>query len=520
MKISLFDTTLRDGTQMEGVSLSVGDKVKIARMLDEFGVHYIEGGWPASNPKDTEFFKRARDLGLKRAKLTAFGSTRKVKSRAADDANLKAILEADTPAVSIFGKSWLLHVTQVLRAAPEENLEMIRDSVSFLKQNGREVIYDAEHFFDGYRADAEYALQTVRAAAEAGADWIVLCDTNGGSLPSFVADATRRVRALVKTPLGIHAHNDGDMAVANSLSAVEAGCTHVQGTINGLGERCGNANLISIIPALQLKMGHTCVDAEKLQDLTELSRTVSEIANMRPDPHAPYVGVSAFAHKGGVHVAAVEKVAESYEHITPESVGNTRQVVISELSGRGNVRVRAAEMGLATNGNELELLAKVKDKENQGYQYEAAEGSFELLVRRSQSGYTSPFEVIDAVVISQRRQGHDAFVEATVKLKVGDNVFHEVADGDGPVNALDSAMRKALTPSFPSLRDVRLTDYKVRIIDPERATAAKTRVLLEATHGDEQWTTIGVSDNVIEASTEALVDSIELHLIKNRESGA
>jgi 2-isopropylmalate synthase len=517
MQISLFDTTLRDGTQMEGVSLSVDDKLKIARMLDAFGVHYIEGGWPASNPKDTEFFRRARDLGLERAKLTAFGSTRKVKARAEDDPNLRAIIEAGTPAVSIFGKSWLLHVTQVLRATPDDNLAMIRDSVAFLKKNGKDVVYDAEHFFDGFRADADYALATLRAAAEAGADWVVLCDTNGGSLPSFVAEATRRVRAEVQARLGIHAHNDSDMAVANTLAAVEAGCAHVQGTINGLGERCGNANLISIIPALQLKMGHACVAQDKLQHLTELSRTVSEIVNMRPDPHAPYVGVSAFAHKGGVHVAAVERVAESYEHIPPEKVGNLRHVVVSELSGRGNVRVRAAEMGLPTNGAEQELVARIKEKENVGYQYEAAEGSFELLVRRNRQDYAPPFEVIDVVVISERRRGHEMFVEATVKLRVDGEVMHVVAEGDGPVNALDGAMRKALMPRYPSLKEIHLTDYKVRIIDPERATAARTRVLLEATHGDEQWTTIGVSDNVIEASCEALVDSLELHLDRNRE---
>ncbi|MBN2369972.1 MAG: citramalate synthase [Vicinamibacteria bacterium] len=517
MQISLFDTTLRDGTQMEGVSLSVDDKLKIARMLDAFGVHYIEGGWPASNPKDNDFFRRARDLGLKRAKLTAFGSTRKVKVRAEDDPNLRAIIEAGTPAVSIFGKSWLLHVTQVLRATPEDNLAMIRDSVEFLKKNGKDVVYDAEHFFDGFRADPDYALATLRAAAEAGADWIALCDTNGGSLPSFVTEATRRVRAEVQAPLGIHAHNDGDMAVANTLAAVEAGCAHVQGTINGLGERCGNANLISVIPALQLKMGHACVAEDKLRQLTELSRTVSEIANMRPDPHAPYVGVSAFAHKGGVHVAAVERVAESYEHVPPEKVGNLRHVVISELSGRGNVRVRAAELGLATNGVEQELVARIKDKENVGYQYEAAGGSFELLVRRSRPDYAPPFEVHDVVLISERRYGHETFVEATVKLRVDGEILHVVAEGDGPVNALDGAMRKALMPRYPSLKEIHLTDYKVRIIDPERATAARTRVLLEATHGDEQWTTIGVSDNVIEASSEALVDSLELYLARNRD---
>ena len=421
MEIKLFDTTLRDGTQGEGISLSVDDKLKIARLLDQFGMHFIEGGWPASNPKDSEFFRRAKDLQLHHAKLTAFGSTRKAGGRAEDDVNLRGLLEASTPAVAIFGKSWLLHVLRVLGTTAEENLAMIRDSVAFLKSNGKEVVYDAEHFFDGYRDEPEYALRAVTAAAEAGADWVVLCDTNGGSLPSWVREVVLAVKARIPgTPLGIHTHNDGELAVANALAAVEAGCTHVQGTINGYGERCGNANLVSVIPALQLKMGRPCVSEESLGRLTDLSRVVSEIANMNPNPHAPYVGVSAFAHKGGVHVAAVEKVAASYEHIPPERVGNLRKVVVSELSGRVNVRVRAAEMGLDVGGEEAALLARVKERENRGHQFEAAEGSFELLVRRSQPGYTPPFEVQDVVVIAERRRGRDEmFAEATVKLKVG-----------------------------------------------------------------------------------------------------
>jgi 2-isopropylmalate synthase len=519
-KIALFDTTLRDGTQMEGLSLSVEDKLKIARLLDGFGIDYVEGGWPASNPKDSEFFRRAKTLGLKHARLTAFGSTRKVKARAADDANLRALVEAETPAVSLFGKSWILHVTHVLGTTPEENLAMIADSVGFLKAAGRHVVYDAEHFFDGYRADAAYALRTIQAAADAGADVIALCDTNGGSLPSWIGEVVGRVKSAVATPLGIHAHNDGELAVANSLAAVEAGCVHVQGTINGYGERCGNANLVAIIPALQLKLGRVCLPEDRLEHLTELSRTVSEIANMRPDPHAAYVGHSAFAHKGGVHVSAVEKVAESYEHIAPERVGNMRHVVVSELAGRGNVRVRAAELGIDTRGDEPALVARIKELENQGYQFEAAEGSFELLVRRNDPSYQAPFEILDVVVIAERRRGHDMFVEATVKVRVDGEVRHVVAEGDGPVHALDRAMRKALVDRFPSLADVHLTDYKVRILDPERATAAKTRALLEATFGEEQWTTIGVSDNVIEASSTALADSIELHLARQRERAA
>jgi len=522
MEIKLFDTTLRDGTQGEGVSLSVEDKLKVARLLDQFGVHFIEGGWPASNPKDSEFFERARRLRLHHAKLTAFGSTRKAKVRADEDRNLRGLLDADTPAVAIFGKSWLLHVLKVLGTTPEENLAMVGDSVAFLKQHGKEVVYDAEHFFDGFRADRDYALRTVKAAAEAGADWMVLCDTNGGSLPSWVGEVVKAVREHVPgTPLGIHTHNDGELAVANALAAVEAGCTQVQGTINGYGERCGNANLVAVIPALQLKLGHSCVEPDRLTRLTELSRTVAEIANMRPDSRAAYVGDSAFAHKGGVHVAAVEKVTASYEHVPPEQVGNRRKVVISELSGRVNVRVRASEMGVEMQGAEPEVLARVKDLESRGYQFEAAEGSFELLVRRSRSDYAPPFEVLDVVVIGERRRGHgEMFAEATVKLRVGSHVMHEVAEGEGPVHALDRALRKALEPHHPGLREVRLADYKVRIIDPESATGAKTRVLIEGACDEDRWSTIGVSRNIIEASCEALTDNLELYLLRAAEAEA
>jgi 2-isopropylmalate synthase len=520
MDVYLFDTTLRDGTQSEGLSLSVEDKLRIAALLDGFGIHYIEGGWPASNPKDSEFFRRAQSLKLRQAKLTAFGSTRKALVRPEDDVNLRALLEADTPAVAIFGKSWRLHVEKVLETTAEENLAMVADSVAFLKRNGREVVYDAEHFFDGYRADPEYALATVEAAARAGADWIVLCDTNGGSLPAGVGRAVAAVRARVGTPLGAHTHNDGELAVANALAAVEAGCTQVQGTINGYGERCGNANLVSIIPALQLKMGRRCVPPENLARLTELSRTVSEIANLNPDPHAPYVGASAFAHKGGVHVAAVEKVAESYEHVPPEQVGNRRHAVVSELSGRGNVRVRADALGLDARGQEKEVVAAVKELENQGYQFEAAEGSFELLVRRSRPGYRAPFEVLAVVVTSARRDGKPMHAEATVKLRVGGETVHTAAEGTGPVHALDRALRKALVPHYPSLADVRLADYKVRILDPEAATGARTRVLIEAAQGEERWSTIGVSENIIEASGQALADSLELKLLREAKGTA
>jgi 2-isopropylmalate synthase len=520
VNIHLFDTTLRDGTQSEGLSLSVEDKLKIAKLLDGFGIHFIEGGYPGSNPKDVEFFRRAKTLGLKHAKLTAFGNTRKAGVRAEDDVHLRALVEADTPVVCIVGKSSTLHVTKVLETTLEENLAMIADTVSFLKKAGREVVYDAEHFFDGYRLDARYALTAVKAAADAGADWITMCDTNGGSLPSYVAEVTGVVRGHISTRLGIHSHNDSDLAVANALAAVEAGCTQVQGTMNGWGERCGNANLISIIPALQLKMDRRCVPDEHLTRLTELSRTVSEIANIRPRAHAPYVGRSAFAHKGGAHVAAVEKVTSSYEHVAPERVGNRRHIVVSELSGRGNVRMRASELGVDAKGSERELVSRIKELENQGYQFEAADGSFELLTRRFQADYVAPFEVLDVVVISEQRRGNSMFAEATVKLRIGDEVVHTVAEGTGPVHALDGAFHKALNPAFPLVREVHLADYKVRILDPEAATGAKTRVLIEAARGEERWSTIGVSQNIIEASAAALADALELPLARARAAAS
>ena len=514
MQIALFDTTLRDGTQSEGMSLSVEDKIKIARLLDGFGVRYIEGGYPGANPKDEEFFRRASELNLKQARLTAFGSTRRTGSTAATDTNLQALVKAGTPAVAIFGKTWLLHVTEVLKTTPEDNLSMISDSVSFLKQHGREVIFDAEHFFDGFRADRSYALAAVYAAAQAGADWIAFCDTNGGNLPSTVAEIVREAARILTVPLGIHAHNDSDLAVANSLAAVEAGCTMVQGTLNGWGERCGNANLMSVIPALQLKMGLDCIPEENMERLTEVSRTASEIANLRPRAHAPYVGASAFAHKAGAHVAAVAKSPVTFEHIPPETVGNDRRIIVSELSGRGNIRMRAAELGVELRGNEAQLVARIKDLENQGYQFEAAEGSLELMLRRTQPGYSEPFEVLDVVVISERRSGSDMFIEATVKIKVGDEVSHVVAEGSGPVDAMDRAFHKALDHHFPILRQIHLCDFKVRILDPESATAAKTRVLVESNLGTDRWSTIGVSQNIIEASCEALKDALELPLVR------
>ncbi len=514
MDVFLYDTTLRDGTQRKGLSLSLEDKLRIARLLDTFGVTWIEGGWPGSNPKDAEFFRRIRAQPLQHARVTAFGSTRRACVRAEDDTNLKALLDAATPSVALVGKTWPLHVTHVLETTLEENLAMISDSVAWMKKNGREVIFDAEHFFDGFRADAAYATEVVRAAAGAGADWVALCDTNGGSLPGWIREVVTTIRAAVPVKLGIHTHNDGELAVANALTAVEVGATQVQGTVNGYGERCGNANLISIVPALQLKMQRRVVADDRLTRLTELSRSVSEIANLMPDPHAAYVGMSAFAHKGGIHVAAVEKIPASYEHVKPESIGNARQIVISELSGRGNVRVRAQELGLQVKGVEASVLAKVKEMEARGFQFEAAEGSFELIVRRSEPGYRPPFEILDVVVLSEQRRTPEMIAEAMVKVRVGGEVQHTVAEGTGPVHALDLALRKALVPAFPSLADVRLADYKVRILDPAEATQASTRVLLEAAHGEERWGTVGCSKNIIEASCQALADSLELFLLR------
>lgn len=496
MRLFLYDTTLRDGAQRSGLSFSVDDKLRVAHLLDEFGIPYIEGGWPGANPKDVEFFRRAN---LKHSRLVAFGMTR-------SDC-LDPLLEAETPTVAIVGKSSLFHVRRVLGVQPNENLAMIADCVRRLKSHGREVVYDAEHFFDGYRDDPDYALATLQAATQAGADWLVLCDTNGGSVPEWIAEITSSIDLGI--PLGIHTHNDGELAVANTLAAVDSGCTMLQGTINGYGERCGNANLVSLLPTLQLKLGHNCVP--DLSALTELSRTVSEIANENPDPYAPFVGAAAFVHKGGIHAAAVEKDAASYEHVEPEQVGNTRRVVVSELAGRGNIRAFASSLGFDVN--ERQVLELVKQLEYQGYQFEGAEGSFELLVRRLDTDYRPAFEVLDTKVLT------DGYVsEAVVKVRVQDEVVHTAAEGDGPVHALDQALRKALLPSYPQLTDVRLADYKVRILDSARATQAVTRVLIEATSGDDRWSTVGCSQNIIQASCQALTDSLELPLSRERQT--
>ena len=538
MQIQLYDTTLRDGTQREGMSLSAEDKVKIARELDALGISYIEGGWPGSNPKDAEFFQRIQQVELKHAKVAAFGSTRHAKNTCEEDANIRALVEANTPVVTLVGKSSTLHVEKVLETTLDENVRMISDSVAYFKQLGKEVIYDAEHFFDGYKLDAEYALETIVAAARAGANVIVLCDTNGGSLPEEVTLAVKVVHEHLRTELrglrtesdsldpqssvlspqlGIHTHNDGALAVANAMAAVQAGCTQVQGTINGYGERCGNMDLVPLIANLQIKQGYQCVAPEQLRRLSEVSHFVAEVANINPDTHAPYVGRSAFAHKGGIHVAAIAKVAASYQHIEPELVGNELRVVVSELAGRGNVRMRAESLGLTLNGNERAVLQRIKELESGGFQFEAAEGSFEMLVRRASPDYTPPFELLDFTVIVEKRGGNDMMSQATVKLRVGGEVMHTAAEGDGPVNALDQAIRKALLPHYPELAEVHLVDYKVRIVDEHLGTAAKPRVLIETARGDERWSTVGCSENIIEASWQALWDSLELPLLRRNE---
>jgi 2-isopropylmalate synthase len=522
VQIFLYDTTLRDGTQREGLSLSAEDKLKIAHMLDDLGVHYIEGGWPGSNPKDAEFFQRIRETPLRQAKVAAFGSTRHAGGTCEHDANIRALVEAQTPVVTLVGKSSVLHVERVLETTLDENLAMIADSVGYFKAMDKEVVYDAEHFFDGYKLDAAYALRTLAAAAGAGADVLVLCDTNGGSLPNEVSQIVRQVRARLgdDVQIGIHTHNDGALAVANAMAAVQEGAVQAQGTINGYGERCGNMDLIPLIANLQIKLGYACVSDAQLARLSELSHYVAAVANLNPDTHAPYVGRSAFAHKGGIHVAAIAKVEHSYQHIDPTLVGNQKRVVVSELSGRGNVRMRADELGLQVNGNERAVLQQIKERESKGFQFEAAEGSFEMLVRRSAEGYEPPFELLDFTVTVEKRGSSEIASLATVKVRVGDELMHTAAEGDGPVNALDRAIRKALLPHYPELSEVHLVDYKVRIIDEHRGTGAVTRVLIESGRGDERWSTIGASYNIIEASYQALWDSLELPLLRGQEAGS
>ncbi len=515
-QIEIYDTTLRDGSQGEGINFSVADKLRIAEKIDAFGIHYIEGGWPGSNPKDIEFFAQARRKKFKHARLAAFGSTRRKGVAVESDDQVRLLLEAGTPVVTIYGKTSMLHVREVLRCTPDENLAMIGDTVRFLKTHGKYVIYDAEHCFDGYKLDADYALATWQAAEKAGADFIVLCDTNGGCLPGEVARITTVAKGKLNAKVGIHTHDDIGVGVANALAAIEAGAVHVQGTINGYGERTGNCNLTSIIPCLQLKLGKACLPASSLRKLKELSQFVDEIANLRHSPRQPWVGSAAFAHKGGTHVNAVQKLAASYEHIDPTLVGNQRNVLISDLAGRSNIVMKAQELGFRIGNETPELkamLARIKDLEHQGFEFEAAEGSLALLIQKLLRHQELPFTV-DAYHVSMRREGNTSTCEATVKVRVGNQATHTAAEGDGPVNALDGALRTALSKFFPQVKKITLTDYKVRILDSATGTAAKTRVLIQSTDGRREWGTVGVSENIIEASLQALVDSMEFALMR------
>lgn len=513
--VNIYDTTLRDGTQREGISLSLADKLKITQLLDEMGVAYVEGGWPGSNPKDAAYFEAVKELDLKHTKISAFGSTCRKGSNPADDANIKALVDAETPVVTVVGKTSMLHVTDVLQTTPEENLRMIRESIAYLKGLGKEVIYDAEHFFDGTKLDMEYGFDTLKAAVDGGADAIVLCDTNGGSMPWEIAEYFMQARSLFRdVELGIHTHNDSELAVANTLSAVKAGATHVQGTINGYGERCGNANLCSIIPDLILKMDKECLpEPDSLKHLTRLSRTVAEIANLAPDDHLAYVGKSAFAHKGGIHVAAIRRNVDSYQHIDPALVGNEMRVLVSDLSGRGNVLSKAEELGLDVSRDEaVTVLEEIKQLEAEGYVFEGAEASIAIRLHRAKPDYHAIFELIDFTATVEDRKGRGQISEATVKLDIDGDIVHTAAEGNGPVNALDMALRKALVPHYPQLTDFQLVDYKVRILDSESATAATTRVLIDTQMGSKRWSTVGAGTDIIRASWLALVDSVEYGL--------
>ncbi|HEY3374573.1 MAG TPA: citramalate synthase [Candidatus Aquicultor sp.] len=519
VNVTLYDTTLRDGAQREGISFSVADKLKIVRELDKLGIHYIEGGWPGSNPKDNEFFKLAKNVKLKNSKIVAFGSTRRKGVSPEDDQVLKNLVACGVGAACIVGKAWDAHVTHALNTTPDENLKMIADSVAFLKKNGLEVFFDAEHFFDGYKSNPEYALATLQAAEEAGVDCLVLCDTNGGMLPHDIKEIITTVKQRVRTPLGVHAHNDSDCAVANSIVAVQAGATHVQGTINGYGERCGNANLCSVIAALQLKLGIELIQPEQLKLLTEVSHFVSEIANLSPYPQQPYVGQSAFAHKAGIHTSAVEREDTLYAHIDPSLIGNIQRVVVSELAGRSTIIMKAQELGIDLSSQPHrvnDILNRIKGLEHVGYHFEAADASLEIFLRRS-LGILPVFFKLERfrVIMEKREDGHVA-TEASIKLEVGGKEVITAAEGNGPVNALDSALRKAIQSVYPALSEIELNDFKVRVLDEKKGTGAVTRVLIESGDGQKTWGTIGVSENIIEASWQALVDSVEYGLMHKR----
>lgn len=520
-RVFIYDTTLRDGAQAEGVSFSGMAKLQIAKKLDEFGIDYIEGGFAASNPKDMEFFQKVKKLDLQHAKIAAFGSTRRANTPVAEDPGVRALLEADTPVCTIFGKSWLLHVTEVLGTTAEENLVMIADTVRYLKEQGKEVIYDAEHFFDGYKDSPAYALKTLKAAEDAGADCLVLCDTNGGCLPYEVFEIVRVVEEDLNMAVGIHTHDDSGCGVANALEAVRGGAVHVQGTINGIGERCGNCNLTSVMPDLLLKMHRPCLAGGGLKQLKVLAAYVCELGNVRLNTRQPYVGQSAFAHKAGMHVDGVRKCAKSFEHVVPAEVGNSRRVLISELSGTSNVFLKAVEMGLEVDRKSTEVrevLREMERLEKSGYEYEAADASFQMLIKKVLNGHRE-FFALDGyrVIVEKRSNDGRSLTEATVKLRVNGETAFTVGEGDGPVDALNAALRSALRNFYPSIADVVLRDYNVRILDPEEATAAKTRVLIESGDGVQSWGTVGVSENIIEASWEALVDSVEYKLFLEEE---
>ncbi len=518
-KVMIYDATLREGAQAEGVSLSSTDKLKITQLLDELGIDYVEGGWPGSNPKDVEYFKKVKDLKLKNVRLAAFGSTCRKNTDPAKDDNIKALLDSETPVVTMFGKSWTLHVEDALQTTLKENLRMIEESVRYVKSKGREVVYDAEHFFDGYKTDSEYAMKTLDAAAKGGADSLVLCDTNGGSLPEEVKSITAKVKsAFPDTVIGIHAHNDSGTAMGNTLAAVSAGATHVQGTTNGYGERCGNADLSVLIPNLQLKMGFNVLPKGKLVHLTRVANAIAYIANQPPPHRSPYIGRSAFAHKGGIHVSAMRRNSLSYQHVDPKLVGNESRVLISELAGRSNLLSKIEEMGVSRKIDNLkDVLEKIKKLEHEGFSFESAEASVELLLLRSQKDYKPPFKMLDFMTVVEHREKRGIFAEATVKVLVGDKVFHMAAEGDGPVDALYLALSKALKQVHPEIKKFHLADYKVHIVNSKKGTGAVTRVMIDMQLNNKYWSTVGASTNIIDASWIALSDAMEYGI--NLEEG-
>ena len=517
-QIEIYDTTLRDGSQAEDIAFSVEDKIRITEKLDELGIHYIEGGWPGSSPRDLEYFRRARKLRLENSKIVAFGSTHRPKQKVQDDTNIKALLDSKSKIITIFGKTWDFHVKEALKISLDENIDLIHNTVSYLKRKVKSVLFDAEHFFDGYKDNPRFALKCLLAAQDAGADCLVLCDTNGGTLPDTIKNVITKIIKQVHVPIGIHAHNDSECAVANSVVAVESGASHVQGTINGLGERCGNANLCSVIPNLQVKRGLSCITDEQLKRLRDVSRFVNEIANLRHFKRQPFVGDSAFAHKAGIHVSAIRKRPETYEHMRPEVVGNSQRVLISDLAGRSNILRKAEEFGINLDPQDpqvQDIVTTLKKLENEGFQFEGAEASFELLMKKSLGLHKRFFDLIGfRTIVEKRKEGEEPISEATIMVKVSGRIEHTAATGNGPVNAIDNAMRKALEKFYPALKHVRLHDYKVRVLTAGKGTAAKVRVLIESGDEAQKWGTVGVSENIIEASYQALVDSIEYKLLK------